>query len=365
MHFSKQAHIENWETWKRIEEENHELVTRSKEVGMRIARICYDIYKNGKSLRSFEMEIVKAVTNGSDCGDLNHSKHFPDKFRPYVAKEIRKRTVQFLTSRMIQTGFLPAINIQADKGTTVHNTRQFTTAAVVVPGSESLIINLYLGQPTVKNHTGRGVAESIIEQLQKFSIKASQVEGGSFDGQYFHLSISEHLTELLKKTHIRQDLDYSWLVSLTEACQKIYKKFNWGKNYQALVEKCDQLEMCLRNLKVFSTTRFPNSVHAVFDTLIDDFKPVVDCLRDIIANNTGSSKEEKSRSDDAKAILRNIVKKNCVLQLAGTSDIYENFGHVANICQIVDILPHERYNSVMKNINHLNFMLSSISHDNC
>ena len=55
VHFSKQAHIGNWETWKRIEEENCELVTRSKEVGMRIARICYDIYKNGKSLRSFEM----------------------------------------------------------------------------------------------------------------------------------------------------------------------------------------------------------------------------------------------------------------------------------------------------------------------
>ena len=87
------------------------------------------------------------------------------------------------------------------------------------------------------------------------------------------------------------------------------------------MEKCDQLEMCLRNLKVFSTTRFPNSVRAVFDTLIDDFKPVVDCLRDIIANNTGSSKEEKTRSDDAKAILRKIVNKNFVLQLAGTYDI--------------------------------------------
>ena len=64
---------------------------------------------------------------------------------------------------MIQTGFLPAINIQVDKGTTVHNTHQFTTAAVVVPGSESL--NLYLGQPTVNNHTGIGVASSVSKHL--------------------------------------------------------------------------------------------------------------------------------------------------------------------------------------------------------
>jgi hypothetical protein len=56
-----------------------------------------------------------------------------------------------------------------------------------------------LGTTIVKNHTGRGVAESMIEQLEKFKIVESQVEGGSFDGQYLHLSISEHLQELLNK----------------------------------------------------------------------------------------------------------------------------------------------------------------------
>ena len=91
----------------------------------------------------------------------------------------------------------------------------------------------------------------------------------------------------VKETHIRKDVDINWLVVLTETCQNIYKKFNWGKNYQALVEMCDQLDMAMRNLKVFSTTRFPNSVHGVFDTLIDDFKPVISCLEEIIENNKG------------------------------------------------------------------------------
>jgi hypothetical protein len=54
---------------------------------MRIACKCYDIYKNRKSFRSYEMEIVKAGTNGSDCGDLSHSMHFADKFRPFVSKK--------------------------------------------------------------------------------------------------------------------------------------------------------------------------------------------------------------------------------------------------------------------------------------
>ena len=383
VHLSRQAHIENWSAWRKIEEENQELISRSRLVGMRIARICYDMYKNGKSLRSFEMEIVKAVRNDCDLGDLNHSKHFPEKFRPYVAQEIRRRTVKYVSNRLEQTGFLPAINVQADKGTTVHSTRQFTTVALVVPGSEALITNMYLGQPIVKCHTGRGVSESIVEELQKFQIHESQIEGGSFDGQYFHLSVGEHLTELLGKTspilcswdplhkigvaetHIRKDKSFQWLVSLTETCQQIYKKFSWGKNYQALVDKCELLEMSMRNLKVFSTTRFPNSVRALFDTLIDVFKPVVNCLRDIIENNKGSSKEEKNRSDDAKAILRKIVNKSFILQLSGTSDIYENFGHVANICQTVDLLPHERFDNVMERIGYFDVMLRSISHDNC
>ena len=107
---------------------------RNHEVGIRCARICYDNFKNGKSVRSYEEEVVKAVLNGSDMGDLNHSKRFPEKYRPYVAEEVKSRKVQFLSTRLPQTGFLPALCLQADKGTTVHNTRQFTTAAIVVQG---------------------------------------------------------------------------------------------------------------------------------------------------------------------------------------------------------------------------------------
>ena len=42
------------------------------------------------------------------------------------------------------------VNVQADKGTTVHNTRQFTTVTAVIPKAESLLNVVYLGQPLVK-----------------------------------------------------------------------------------------------------------------------------------------------------------------------------------------------------------------------
>ena len=69
---------------------------------------------------------------------------------------------------------------------------------------------------------------------------------------------------------------------------------------------CEQLEMRMRNLKTFSTTRFPNSFRAVFDTLIDDFKAVVKCLE----NDTRT--DARKRADDAKGILRRILSKSFV-----------------------------------------------------
>ena len=305
------------ESLKLSEDEERKFTNRCFEVGMRISRLCYDIYKEGYSAHSFEKEVLKATLNGTDMGYINHSWNFPDKFRPFVAAEVRNRTTDFLSSTTSQTGFLPALNVQADKGTTVYNTRQFTTVSAVIPKAESLLNVVYLGQPLVKDHSGDGVADSIAGELTKYGVDPSQVEGGSYDGQYFHLSVPRHLTEKMQlsdkfictwdplhkigviETHIRSDKEFLWLVGVTSTCQEIYKKFNWGKNYQALVDMCEQREMRMRNLKTFSVTRFPNSVRAVFDTLIDDFKAVGKCLEDIVKNEDDKGSEGRKRATEA------------------------------------------------------------------
>ena len=382
-HLANKTHVDNQEVKKKMEDEDRKFLSRCHQVGLRIARLCYDGYKSGSSGRAFENEVMKAVLNDTDLGDLNHSKAFPDKFRSYVASEVKRRTTGFLNQRLSQTGFLPPVNVQADKGTTVHSTRQFTTVSTITPGSDSLISVIYLGQPIVKNHTGEGIANSIMEELEKYGIKGSQVEGGSFDGQYFHLHVPDHLLKKFDlssqffctwdplhkigviETHIRKDKDFAWLVMLTEVCQQIYKKFNWGKNYEALVEMCEQLEMRMRNLKTFSTTRFPNSVRAVFDTLIDDFQAVARCLENIATNIDDTGSEAVKKATDAKAILRKILSKSFVLQLCGIADIYENFGRVANLCQVVDNLPYERFDNVMSAVDHFDTMSLCMDHKQC
>ena len=245
-HFKTIPHNKNWEAWKAADDEKKAIVKRSYDVGMRIARICYVEYKEGNSKRHFETEILKAVLNGVDMGDINHSDQFVRKFRPFVRREIHEKTKQFLNSRLEQTGFYPAMNISADKGTNVHRSRQFTTAKCCVPNSPNLINSIFLGEPVVKHHDGPGVTESIKHETDKFAIKPEQIEGASFDGAYFHQSVPTHLKNSLNlsesfiathdplhKTgivdaHIRKDSNFSWLTSVQETCSEIYLKFNWG-----------------------------------------------------------------------------------------------------------------------------------------
>ena len=67
----------------------------------------------------------------------------------------------FITQRAVETGFLPPMNICADKGTVQHRSMQFTTAVIALANSDRLLTNLYLGQPVVRDHSANGLAQSI------------------------------------------------------------------------------------------------------------------------------------------------------------------------------------------------------------
>ena len=120
----------------------------------------------------------------------------------------------------------------------------------IVPDSQNLLVVIYLGQPIVKKHDGPGITESISTELNAWGIQGDQVEGGSFDGQYFHLGVPDLLQKQMQlpeqflctwdpmhkggvvDTHIREDINFSWLVEVQVVCKEIYTTFNWGKIYE-------------------------------------------------------------------------------------------------------------------------------------
>ena len=100
---------------------------------MQIARLCYAGYLIGSSKRNFEQEILKSVLNGLDVGDIIHSSELYSNFKPFVSEQVTERLKSFFNSRLDHTAFKPPVNLQADKGTNIHRTRQSKSVVQVFP----------------------------------------------------------------------------------------------------------------------------------------------------------------------------------------------------------------------------------------
>ena len=198
-----------------------------------------------------------------------------------------------------------------------------TSVVNIVPDSDTPICFVYLGQPVVKDHSGKGISQSIVDQLSRYDIKKNQLEGASFDGQYFILNVPDHLCKLFSlsstfiatwdplhragivDSKIRKDVGFKWLVDLQTKCSSIYKKLNWGKNYELLIETCDMIEQHLANIPTFCATRFANSVRFIFISIGKDYKPIIECLKKMLDENIFNEEQENS-VDVSKKLLWNI-----------------------------------------------------------
>ena len=132
------------------------------------------------------------------------------------------------------------------------------------------------------------------------------MEGGSFDGQYFHLKVPAHLTEALQLSdqfictwdflhkggvedkHIRKDSIFFWLAEIQTICREIFSTFNWGKNYQNFLQICEDLNDQMKKLTNTQMTRFANSVRFVFIKLRIDYSAVRLALMNEIASKENS-----------------------------------------------------------------------------
>ena len=190
---------------------------------------------------------------------------------------------------------------------------------------------------------------SIINELNSWNIQGDQVEGGSFDGQDFHLTEAVHLSDqfickwdLLHKgsvvdNHIREDSSFSWLVEIQTICRKMFSIFNWGKNYESFFQICEDLAVQMKKLTNFQTKLL------VFISLRIDYSAVRLALVNVISSKENTSAiKNRNKAEEAKCILRKINSWVFCLSLSGFPDICNVYGIFPNICQEVNLLPYER-----------------------
>ena len=122
-HLDLASHKENLKEAANKEKYEASRTKREKEIGWRIGRIAYFLYKQGRPDTDFESIIFLHNSNGSDIGDINHSKNFPPKFIPFVGNEISEHLTMFLNTSLFQTGFKTCGKIGADKAAWKHRSR--------------------------------------------------------------------------------------------------------------------------------------------------------------------------------------------------------------------------------------------------
>ena len=359
---------------------------RNNAIALRVGCACYKIYYRGRPYTDYEDQVFLLHKCGVDVGDINHSYKFPQKFLESVAEVVKDNVKCYLKNPLPQTGFAPPVKVLADKATYKHRTRQFVGLTSIIPDSDDLLQYMFLGLPVVKLHTGEGVGQSIISVLEEFEISAEQFQGGSFGGQYFHLSVPDVLnthfgTEEkdasvhydhdpmhkagLVDTHIREDDNFKFLNKVTEVVAAAFKNFNWGKNYEALAEACESLGQVFASPARYSTTRFANSVRKVYMNFRQDYCAIVQCLEMTKTEKRDGDSKDRQKAADAEKLMKSICNVKFVLTLSAITDIYDKYGELVNVVQKVNYLPHERFDTFIHVCNEMKSMSERMNHEKC
>ena len=258
-----------------------------------------------------------------------------------------------------------------------------------MPDSDNLIQAIFLEINIVKGHTGQGISQNILETIQRFGLSSENFNGGSYDGQYFHLNVPELLDDALgfkgdkrkhsdwdalhraglQDIHIRKDPKFSWLNDATKVITSAFKFINWGQEFEHFLEIADHLESdesftdaiyktfpCF-----FSETRFANHCARVYKAFHKDYPALLTTLEDVQLSNAGGNSKEREKAHDASTLKSSIANKKFCLYLSGLCDVYSVFGNAVNILQTVNMLPHEKYHKFNLCINAFNDMVDTIS----
>ena len=143
----------------------------------------------------------------------------------------------------------------------------------------------------------------------------------------------------LVDTHLGKQVQFAWLSTITDICVRVFKLFNWGANYERLVEATSLWKMKLLNLVTFCDTRFANSRRKVYLNIHHQLAPIMTCLNNFIeaaernrVNLEASNSKAREKGDSAKELKGKILNVHFLLLLSGLADVYDQYGVV--VCQV-------------------------------
>jgi hypothetical protein len=256
------------------------------------------------------------------------------------------------------------VNVIADKATHQRETRQLIGIITLNPGGEDLLVPVFLGCPKCPKGDGEYLKDNIVAVIDHF-IKKEQLVGFTGDGVYILCKVVEKLekhyrTRIFKTwdemhlaatvdTKLRKLKKFAWAVKITVVIGKGVKFVAWGREWWHFfsvgeeLEKNEDFDFKMYRPAAFSETKFANSASLVYTKFRELFPALVITLEEVKQDVYNGNSAEKVKAEKADEVQSGIMNYLFCLSLSALVDTYRVYGSISNILQIINILPHERY----------------------
>ena len=147
--------------------------------------------------------------NGTDVGDLNHSRMFAKEIDVALFETMKDDLKEALTTKLDATNDKRPLGLLFDKMTPAKETGQIHAIVIPVPENslaQPLIVPVCLDVPTVKDHSVAGLAQLATSVLHNAGAGDKQLEGISVDSKFVKKGIKQKLLENLHIPNMNEEV---------------------------------------------------------------------------------------------------------------------------------------------------------------
>ena len=383
-HLSTDHHGKQEAISQKAQEEKKKNRQRNKDIGRTLGSLAYFIFHNQIPFQFFEKILPWMALVKIDIGQINHSERFVRTLLSPCFNELKKRLQQHLNKPLPCTGELRPLNLAADKGTVKHDCNQVTMIRTVALKNGHLFERFFIGHPDVLSHKGRDISSLLLsccsENLNLSLEEIRQrISGGCFDGQYLHLNVPRHLSEMLQlpldffedsiiwdaahrlelaNDNVKNGKKDSqgnwviqktpWLQELDSVLQTIMTKFRLGKNHSDLRKIAKEKGESFLEFCIFSETRFIEYAHRTYNHFIRMFHILFEKIKQDEASS--DSNKETQNLEELEKLL---VQAKTVCDLLFMNEVSQLMTFCSKSFQKFDTLPFETMHAYEHLTHHL------------
>jgi hypothetical protein len=366
-HLTRRGHVDKMQEARVKAKQEEKYMGREKRVAAVLGSVSYYLLKKGRPQEDFTTLVNLLSRAGVDVGDLNHSTNYVAKFAPVTAAVVQGRVASYFQTPLLQTGRRPPAKLIADKATWKHETRMVSGMVTVVPDTPQPLQAFFLASKACPGGTGDAMTESLVEVVDGM-IERSQYLGLAADGATLHCNVGRKLGEHFGKkghddydplhkaglvhVHMLKDKQarFDFMNNITESISAVYSMFNMGQEFAHFFSVAKELaasgvDIQFKMPRFFSETRFANYSFLVMKGFIENYPAVVKSLAELQEAgmlDTATANDVK-KADRAAGLQAAVYSLEFVLTLSAICDLYSHYAKSVNVLQIVNILPHEKY----------------------